>query len=203
MNDIKLRHILVRIVHHNDERAFSAFFDYYHTRLINLAMIFISQYDLAEEVVSQVFLKLLRKKEDLLKIERLESYMFSMVKNHALNLLKSRSKLKGNILIDDIQDHLTSELINPDEKLINDDLSLALSIAIQKLPPKRRMVFKMIKDEGMSYLEVSNIMEISERTVETHLKLAIQDLRAVLQQHYNEYTQSIPISRQRFLSLFL
>lgn len=203
MESIRLKHLLTRIVESNDERAFSEFFDHYNIRLMNFAMLFIPQYDQAEEIVSDVFLKLLNKKRELLKIDRFEGYLFMMVKNHALNHLKSKSKDRGNILIDNIEDHLTSDFIEPDKKVINDDLRKFLSIAIQKLPPKRRLVTKMVKDEGMSYKEVAEILELSVRTVEVHLKLAMQDLRKVLQSFYDEHKNEIPISKRRFLSLFI
>jgi len=48
---------------------------------------------------------------------------------------------------------------------------------IENLPPKRKMVFQMIREEGLSYREVAELLDISERTVEVHLKLAIKDLR--------------------------
>ncbi|WPR77678.1 RNA polymerase sigma-70 factor [Algoriphagus sp. NG3] len=203
MNPIKLKHLLTRIVERNDEKAFSEFFDHYHTRLINLALLFLPRYDLAEDVVSEVLLKLLHKKENLLEIRNFEGYLFKMVKHKSLNALKSSSDELANIQIDDINDYLLPEENDPEKDLINSDLGKLLDQVIHQLPPKRRLVFKMIKDENMSYREVAEILEISERTVEVHLKLAIKDLRAALTVYYEEHRDVISISRQRFLSIFL
>lgn len=203
MNPIKLRHLLSRIVEKNDEKAFSEFFDHYHTRLINLALLFLPRYDLAEDVVSEVLLKLLQKKETLLEIRNFEGYLFKMVKNKSLNLLKSNAKDLGNIQIDDIKDYLLPEGNDPEKTLINTSLGQMLDRVIQELPPKRRLVFKMIKDENMSHKEVAEILEISERTVEVHLKLAIKDLRVSLKEYYEEHRDTITFSKQRFLSIFL
>lgn len=203
MNPIKLRHLLSRIVEKNDEKAFSEFFGHYHTRLINLALLFLPRYDLAEDVVSEVLLKLLQKKETLLEIRNFEGYLFKMVKNKSLNLLKSKADELGNIQIDDINDYLLPEGNDPEKTLINTNLGQMLDRVIQELPPKRRLVFKMIKDENMSHKEVADILEISERTVEVHLKLAIKDLRVSLKEYYEEHRDTISISKQRFLSIFL
>ena len=203
MDPIKLRFLLKSIVEKNDERAFSAFFDHYHTRLIKLAMVFVPKFDQAEEVVSEVFLKLLRKKGSLLTIQHLEGYLFKMVKHEALAYIKNKNQHTGNVLIDDIQDYLSSDTVDPEKKMINDDLARILNTAIEKLPPKRGLVFKMVKDENMSYKQVSEILEISERTVEVHLKLAIQDLRKSLSNYYDKHERDIPVSKQRFLSFFL
>lgn len=204
MDPLKLRFLLKKIGESNDERAFSEFFDHYHTRLIELAMLFVPRFDQAEEVVADVFLKLLRKKAMLMGIEKFEGYLFKMVKHECLNYLKKSKRLdSGNVLVDDIQDYLYSDQNDPEIKMINNDLARLLHLVIDRLPPKRRLVFKMIKDDNMSYNEVGKILEISERTVEVHLKLAIQDLRKALSTYYYENERLIPISKQRFLSLFL
>ncbi|EPR67622.1 RNA polymerase ECF-type sigma factor [Cyclobacterium qasimii M12-11B] len=186
----------------NDERAFSEFFDHYHTRLINLALLYLPRYDLAEDIVSEVLLKLLQKRESLLAIKNFDGYLFKMVKNKSLNLLKSK-ELLNNIPIDDINDYLIPESTDPEKTLINASLGEKLDSVIQKLPPKRRLVFKMIKDEHMSYREVADILGISERTVEVHLKLALENLRTALKQFYDEHQGHLSISKSRFLSIFL
>ena len=201
MDPIKLRFLLKNIVEKNDERSFSAFFDHYHTRLIKLAMIFVPKFDQAEDVVSEVFLKLLKKKDLLLTIQHVEGYLFKMVKHEAL--AKVKNQRSGNVLVDDIQDYLSSDTVDPEKKMINDDLGRILNTAIEKLPPKRGLVFKMVKDENMSYKQVAEILEISERTVEVHLKLAIQDLRKSLSDYYDEHERHMPVSKQRFLSFLL
>lgn len=203
MDPIKLRFLLKNIVEKNDERSFSAFFDHYHTRLIKLAMVFVPKFDQAEEVVSEVFLSLLRKKRSLLTIHHLEGYLFKMVKYEALAYIKNKSQSTGHALIDDVQDYLSPDTNDPEKKMINDDLGHILNAAIEKLPTKRGLVFQMVKDEKLSYRQVSEILEISERTVEVHLKLAIQDLRKSLSSYYDEHEREIPVSKQRFLSVFL
>lgn len=204
MDPIKLRYLLKKIGERNNERAFSEFFDHYHSRLIQLSLLFVPRFDQAEEVVAEVFLKLLRKKESLLKIQNFEGYLFKMVKHESIDYLKKNKKQDhGNILVDDIQDYLYTDQNDPEKNLINNDLGSLLRQVIEKLPPKRGLVFKMVKDDNMSYKEVGEVLEISERTVEVHLKLAIKDLRKALSSYYRENEDIKPISKQRFLSIFL
>lgn len=204
MDPIRLNYLLKNIVERNDERSFSLFFDHYHTRLIRLSLLFVPRFDQAEEVVADVFLKLLRKKESLLSIQNFEGYLFKMVKNESLTYIKTNNKRNsGNVLIDDIKDNLVIDQNDPEKRMINNDLGNLLQRVIEELPPKRGLVFKMVKDEQMSYKEVGEILEISERTVEVHLKLAIKDLRKALGQYYNENEGIIPLSKQRFLSIML
>ncbi len=181
MDPLKLSFLQKNIVERNDERSFSLFFDHYHTRLIRLSLLFVPRFDQAEEVVGEVFLKLLRKKESLLAIQNFEGYLFKMVKHESLNYIKNtKNRDSGNVLVDDIQDYLVIDRNDPEKRMINNDLGRLLQQVIEALPPKRGIVFKMVKDEQMSYKEVGEILEISERTVEVHLKLVIKDLRKAL-----------------------
>jgi RNA polymerase sigma-70 factor (family 1) len=204
MDPIRLNYLLKNIVERNDERSFSLFFDHYHTRLIRLSLLFVPRFDQAEEVVADVFLKLLRKKESLLSIQNFEGYLFKMVKHESLTYIKNKKKRNsGNVLVDNIQDYLVIDQNDPEKKMINSDLGLLLHRVIEQLPTKRGLVFKMVKDEHMSYKEVGEILEISERTVEVHLKLAIKDLRKALKHYFTENEGIIPISRRHFFSIML
>ena len=185
-DSIDLGQLIHRIAEYNDKKAFSIFFDLYYTRLMNLAMLYLPQYEQAEEIVSNVFLKILENREKLKTVTNIKGYLFIMVKNASLNYLKSKKRDNGNYRIDDIKDHLSTDFIDPEKKLINDDLRMALNMAIHRLPPKRRMVFKLVKDEGLSYKEAAAILDLSDRTIEVHLKLAIQDLRKLLQVFFDE-----------------
>ena len=200
MDPIKLRFLLKNIVERNDERSFSLFFDHYNTRLIRLSLLFVPRFDQAEEVIAEDFLKLLRKKKSLLEIQNFEGYLFKMVKHESLTYVKSKkNRDSGNVLVDNIQDYLVIDQNDPEKRMINSDLGLLLHRVIEQLPPKRGLVFKMVKDEHMSYKEVGEILEISERTVEVHLKLAIKDLRKALSHYHKENEGVIPLFSQRYL----
>ena len=69
---------------------------------------------------------------------------------------------------------------NPQIELERKELQLKLDQAIDTLPAQARMVFKLIKENGMKYKEVAEILEISPRTVQTQLFRAIAKLRIVL-----------------------
>ena len=68
------------------------------------------------------------------------------------------------------------------------------------MPPKRQMVFKLIKDEGMSQKEVAELMDISARTVEVHLKLAVKDVRKIIKDHFTESHKEKPLISKRNLN---
>src|SRR5690606_37710903 len=82
---------------------------------------------------------------------------------------------------------------DPHELLMEQELSERVNRIIQNFPPKRKMVYKLIREEGFSYRQVADLMEISERTVEVHLKLAIKDLRENVDQYLDRKTINKPV----------
>jgi RNA polymerase sigma-70 factor (ECF subfamily) len=69
------------------------------------------------------------------------------------------------------------EVRNPESELINRELSLQIEEAINNLPPKRKLIYKMVVIDGLKYKEAAEILDLSVKTIENHLALAVRDLR--------------------------
>jgi RNA polymerase sigma-70 factor (family 1) len=162
----------------DDREAFRLFFHYYYTRLVRFALLFDSSRFGAEDTVSEVMVRMFRRRKELFLLENFEPYLFRAVKNEALNKLRSEKAFlsfhqvlfSGNI----------HDRIDPHEMLMGVELYGQVNKLIQKLPPKRQQVYRLIKDDGMCYKDVAKLMDISERTVEVHLKIAVRELRSAI-----------------------
>ncbi len=185
-DDLYIRNLLVRIARSDDKEAFTCLFNRYYSRLVQFAMLFVSNHTLAEDVVSEVLIRLLRRRKELSGIENFQGYLFQSVKNEAINQLKHQRRDQVFRPIDNEKDIFLPDVTDPHECLVEKELREAVSAIVEALPPKRRMVYRLIKDEGMRYKDVSVLLEISERTVEVHLKLAIRELRETLTKHFLE-----------------
>ena len=183
---------LIRIAKHNDKAAFASFFNYYHARLIRFAMLFLKSYQDAEDVVSEVMIKLLKQKEKLPEIKNFEGYLYLAIKNQALNLLR-KQQLRSGHSIDIGEDHLTQKFVQPYETILADELRQIIFTTVEKLPPKRRMVYKMIKDDGLKIKEVAQILDLAEKTVKKHLELAVRSLKETVEIYYAEKQSSTPV----------
>jgi RNA polymerase sigma-70 factor (ECF subfamily) len=185
-NELYITNLLVQIAESDDKDAFTALFNRYYDRLVQFAMLFVPVHSLAEDVVSEVMIRLLRKRRELASIGNFQAYLFTAVKNEALNQLKLIRKERLFKPIDNEKDIFLPDISDPHEYMVEKELSEMIAGVIERLPPKRRMVYRLVKDEGLRYKEVSELLDISERTVEVHLKIAIRELRQAVANHLTE-----------------
>ncbi len=78
---------------------------------------------------------------------------------------------------------LYTEHINPERELLDDELRALIHKTVENLPPRRRMIYKMIKDDGLKYKEVASLLDITQKTVENHLDIAIKEVRQAVAQY--------------------
>lgn len=190
MTDLHLRNLLNRLAESDDKSAFTIFFNEYYSRLIQFAMLFVHSYSLAEDVVSEVLIRLVRRRKELCNIQNFKGYLFQSVKHEALNQLKQYKRQRDVLKpLEDEKDHFLPDLVDPCEQLLEKELRAIVFKIVNELPPKRRMVYKLVKDEGMRYRDVAELLEISERTVEEHLKIAVRSLREGVTAYFAEKRQ--------------
>jgi len=189
--------LLNRISVNSDKVAFSELFKRYHSKLVSFATCFLPDYSEAEDMVSEVFIRLLKNPKGLKDIENFEGYLYYSVKNQCLNQLK-KNKRKNNLFVPlDLQDCKTGEYSQPLEQLVTSELREKIAGCIDRLPQKRRLVYKMIKDDGLSVKDTANLLDIADKTVKKHLELAVRELRVEIQEYLSNRSSDskvIPIS---------
>ena len=180
----------------DDVKAFEQLYYTLFRKLLKFSMYYVHQREAAEEIVSEVFVKCWSNRSSLEHIEFPESYLFIAVKNQSLKYHKKYSNIHL-IELEDHQFHLV-DLADPSKKLETKELRHRLDQAIETLPIQARMVFRLIKENGLKYKEVAQILEISPRTVQTQLFRAIDKLRQALKsipEHgYNSHVKGKIIS---------
>lgn len=192
-DDIYIQHLLKKIAK-NDRNAFDLFFEYYYPRLLKFAVYFVKNYENAEEVVSDVLVKLLNNRAKLASIENFNAYIFQSVKNQCLSW---RSKKKPQLFPDatNEEDFLMIEKSNPETDLLHKEMINSIQEAIGNLPPKRKKIYLLIKEDGLSYQDVADLLDISKKTVEVHMGLAIANIRESLNQYLNDDSDNTPIRK--------
>lgn len=166
----------------DDIKAFELLFHALNTRLIKFCVFYIRQKEAAEEIVSDVFIKCWESRKNLTEIANPETYLFVAVKNQSFNYLKKFS----NIHLVQIEASDEIEFVNtfdPEKELERKELHFLLDKAIASLPQQACIIFKLIKEDGMKYKEVAEILNISPRTVQTQLFRSMKKLSIILSGH--------------------
>lgn len=162
----------------DDTKAFEKLYYALFNKLIKFSIYYINDRETAEEIVSEVFVKCWNNRKELSHVQYPESYLFIAVKNQSL---KHRKKFSNIHLVEmDENEFRLIDYSDPSTKVERKELHRRLDQAIETLPAQARMVFRLIKENGMRYKEVAEIMDISPRTVQTQLFRAIAKLRSAL-----------------------
>lgn len=183
MNINDNKHLIFKKIAEGDKEAFDTFFAFYYQKLIQFARIFLNSEQEAEDVVAEVLTNMLAKRERVFKIEHFEAYLYASVKNKSLSFIRKQGRINPYPQGIEQTKPFTSSTVDPHEQLVGEELSALIRQVIINLPPRRQMVFQLIREENFSYRKVAELMNISERTVEVHLKLAIETLRKHISQY--------------------
>jgi RNA polymerase sigma-70 factor (family 1) len=158
-----------------DQQAFRQLFNLYSKKLTVFATSIVKSSDAAREIVDEVFIKIWRNKATITNIQNLTVYLYTATKNTSLNYLSSRAKLNITEPFDFFAVQLADEQC-PEKKMITSELLKKIHAAIESLPPRCKMVFKLVREDGLSYKEVGEILNISPKTVDAQMVIAVRQI---------------------------
>lgn len=159
-----------------DQKAFEALFRSYYPGLCQYATRLLNDAQMAEETVQELFVRLWEKRSRNVIETSVKNYLFRSVKNQCLNYIKHNQiklayaqKVLAEAETSSSEDHeAEAELIRKIEE------------SIASLPDKRREIFRLNRQEGLKYREIAEKLNISVKTVETQMGLALKSLREKL-----------------------
>jgi len=151
----------------------------YYQRLIRFVYPYVTLQTEAEEIVSDTFLAVWDNRKSLSGINNFDSYIYSIARNKAIS--HYRSQFIDKVTLDEnLIDLFLHTETTPEQELITKEEINKLNAAINLLPEKCKMAFKLVREDKLKYKEVAEILDISVKTVEAHLTTAIKKLRETL-----------------------
>lgn len=168
-------HNKVLIGLNRDENAFKMFYISNFKVLVHFANSLLKDKHLAEDVASETMWKMWNLGSDLMNIASIEKYLIRAVKNRCLNILR----VKKMVYEDEnelIKHDNRLDVVCPEHILINIEAVRKIELAIEQLPSKTKQVFKHVKEDKASYKQTAEIMDISIKTVDRHIQIALQKL---------------------------
>jgi RNA polymerase sigma-70 factor (family 1) len=164
-----------RIAIYDDQLAYQELFYLFYKPLLRFAHAFVRSHELSEEIVSDVFIRIWERRSQLEEIGNLKVYLYVSTRNMALKYLLKKQK-QASIALDDLQVELESQHQDPGQLLLTQELMNRVTRAIEELPPRCKMVYKLIKEDGLRYKEVAEILNISIKTIDNQLAIALKKI---------------------------
>lgn len=168
----------------SDESAYMELFNIYFPSLMRYAYYFIKSRETAEEVASDAMIGIWENRRQLDRIGHIKVYLFTAVKNKCLNILKSKYR-KETVSLEDVNINIVFGGVDPEQLCINSEILRKIEQAINALPQRCKLIFKMVKEEKMSYKEVAEILDISVKTVDAQLVTACKKIASSVRLAYN------------------
>lgn len=176
-------HALLLQIAGGDEGAFKQLFESYRDRLFHYLLSVTKSPAIAEELIMDVFLKLWLGRELLVNIREPEAFFHKVAYHKAMDYFKtvSRHERLQQIYIDRME---KASPKTAEDLLIEEENRRILLDAVNQLPARRKEIFKLRREEGMSYDEIARALHLSRSTVKNSLKIATRSISVFLQKHY-------------------
>ncbi len=175
--------VLYRRIKVNDRKALEHLFRRYYSSLCQFALPIVKRPEIAEELVADIFFILWRDRHHLEITHSIKAYLFKSVRNKAIGIYNKRQPV-----FEEITEHSNQMTVNhtPESDYLLSELDGRYQSAIETLPQKCKLIFKLHKIEGLKYSEVSEVLDISIKTVENQMTKALKILRSAISQYQVE-----------------
>jgi len=186
---LRIQQLQIRISRFDDQLAYKELYTALYPSLYHFIMEMIKSRQIAEEIISDVFIKVWEKRKSLEEILNLRVYCFVAAKNLTLNQLE-KEKRQATCNIEECVSVMNSRNEDPEQLMITEEMRQRIRQVVDKLPARCKMAFKLVKENGFRYREAAEILQISEKTIENQLAIALKKINAVI--HFDIY-RSIPL----------
>lgn len=162
-----------------DKKAFDLIFYLYYKKIYYFCVKYFYSKEDSEEIVQEIFVKIWMNRSSIDPEKNFEQYIYAIAKNYIINDI--RNKISRRAKFKDY--HLTQNGIHNsvEEEVYYNELEGLLYNAIKNLPSKRKEIFILNRIKGLSNREISEKLDISVKTVEAQMKLAIDYFKKVFE----------------------
>ena len=175
--------ILVIRLKNNDKIAFEKIFNKYSERIYYFSYRYLKNKEESEEITQEVFVRLWNRRFDLKPELSFNSYLFMITKNAVIDLLRKRQKETS--IDENYKIFNNDQESQPDDKLEYKELNKVVESSIEELPFKRKQIFLMSREKGFTYKQIAAKLNISIKTVESHMRLALRQLKESIGDKYD------------------
>jgi RNA polymerase sigma-70 factor (family 1) len=164
-----------------DQAAFKLVYGAFYKRLYQFAFAIVKTREAAEEIVEDVFIRIWQKREDLSSVRNLRVYLYTATKNTALNYLSKKARESIAEPFDHINIGLDQSAVTPEQILITGEMFKKIQETVEALPPRCKMIFKLVREDGLKYREIAEILNITVNTIDVQMAIAVKRIASALE----------------------
>lgn len=173
---------IVRRLREDDPDALRHLMKTYWERLVAFAHRILGGVGNPEDSVQTAFIRLWNRRGELAEDGSLRSFLYTVVRNACFDELRTRQRRDRA----EASAEAPSAPRTPYENVQGAELQRLAAGAVSRLPTRRQEVFRLVREEGLSYKEVGDVLGLSAQTVANHMSLAMADLRTALKPYLNQ-----------------
>lgn len=174
-NSVRLKELQARIAR-NDQAAFTQLYLHFGKRLIHFAASLLRSKETAEEITEDVFVKLWANRATINDIDNITVYLYVAVKNMSLSTLSRQARQLVLAPFDFLDTPVDGWAVDPYDLMITSEMMERMHQAVEALPPRCKMIFKLIREDGLKYKEVAEILNISVNTIDVQMAIAVKKI---------------------------
>lgn len=180
INDI----IITSKIKEGDIKAFETLFKRFYSPLCLYGTSITGQYEVAEEIVEEIFYKIWKDRDKIKITFSIKSYLYSAVKYQSFHYL-NHCKTMEDYNKFKISDNKTA-YEDPSEKMELKELNEFINKILAELPPRRLKIFNMHRNEGKKYSDIAAALSVSIKTIEAEMTRTLKFLRNRIEAYTRE-----------------
>ena len=166
--------VLILLLKQSNQEAFTTLYKKYWKQVYNFSRLYLTSQSVAEEVVQEVFIKVWESRDCMREGDNFKGLLFIITRNLIFNM--HRKNLNEDFYKMTVLSAMESSY-DIEEEIDAKNLSEYIDLLIADLPPRRREIFNLSRKENKSYKEISQLLGVSEKTVENQIGEALKFLR--------------------------
>lgn len=169
---------LVFQVQQNNELAFKQLYQIYYPRVVFFITGIIKTHNIAQDLAQDVFVNIWINKKKLDPTLNLNNYIFVVSRNAAINYLKKEMLLLHSPIGPDDLDISVGNTI--EDNFFAKEISLLIEMVVSEMPTQRQHIYRLSREKGLSNEDISNLLNISKKTVENQIGMALKDIKQAI-----------------------
>lgn len=170
--------ILVRKLKEHSQAAFQELFNRYKEKVFFFACRYLINPSDSEEVVQEVFVRVWTRRRQINEALSFSNYLFTITKN--IIFTNRQKQINQEAYRKYLQIFSTLQQINTEEEILFNECKELVEQAVSSLPLRRKEIYLLKKEKGLTHQEIAEKLTISTKTVETQITLALKEIRKKL-----------------------